>query len=86
MLFLSHTQLIYSHCLPDGSHTQSDNAMPSVKELFNIIEYLEVSASEFFAPLEQIDTPYANLCERLRWMSDDDISKVNTLIDWIQSQ
>lgn len=64
----------------------SGTAMPSVKELFNIIEYLEVSVSQFFAPLEQTDTPYEKLCERLRGLTDDDISKVNTLIDWIESQ
>jgi len=64
----------------------SGAAMPSVKELFNIIEYLDVSVCEFFVPLEQTDTPYAMLCERLRGLGDDDISKVNTLIDWIESQ
>lgn len=61
-------------------------AMPSVKELFNIIDYLEVSVCEFFAPLEQTDSPYAMLCERLRKLDDNDISKVNTLIDWIEAQ
>lgn len=64
----------------------SGAAMPSVKELFNIIEYLDVSVCEFFAQLEQTNTPYAALCERLRGLNDDDISKVNTLIDWIESQ
>lgn len=64
----------------------SGAAMPSVKELFNIIKYLDVSVCEFFAPLEQTNTPYAALCERLRGLNDNDISKVNTLIDWIESQ
>jgi len=53
--------------------------------LFNIIEYLEVSASEFFAPLEPTNIPYATLCERLRGMDDNDLSKVNTLIDLIET-
>ncbi|MBE6753947.1 MAG: helix-turn-helix transcriptional regulator [Ruminococcaceae bacterium] len=64
----------------------SGAAMPSVRELFNIIEYLDVSVGEFFAPLEQADTPYAALCERLRRLSDEDISKVSTLVDWIDAQ
>lgn len=64
----------------------SGAAMPSVKELFNIIEYLDVTVCEFFAPLEQTDTPYAMLCERLRSLSEDDIAKVNTLIGWIESE
>lgn len=64
----------------------SGAAMPSVKELFNIIKYLDVSICEFFAPLEQTNTPYSAICERLRNLSNDDISKVNTLIDWIESQ
>ncbi len=64
----------------------SGAAMPSVKELFNIIEYLDVSVCEFFAPLEQADTPYAKLCRRLHGLSDDDIAKVSTLIDWIENR
>ena len=44
----------------------SGAAMPSVKELFNIIEYLGVSPSDFFGPLDSKDTPYAKLCERIR--------------------
>ena len=35
-------------------------AMPSVRELFRIIVYLETTPAQFFAPLESMDTPYAN--------------------------
>ena len=44
----------------------SGAALPSTKELFNIIEYFEMTPSEFFAPLDNTETPYAKLCERLR--------------------
>ena len=64
----------------------SGGSLPSVKELFNIIEYLGVTVSEFFSPLEAADSPYAMLCDRLRGLSDEDIAKVNTFIDWIDSQ
>lgn len=35
----------------------SGAALPSTKELFNIIEYFEMTPSEFFAPLDNTDTP-----------------------------
>jgi len=64
----------------------SGAAMPSVKELFNIIEYLGVSPSVFFGPLDSKDTPYAKLCERIRNLSVEDLEKVETLVGWIESQ
>ena len=64
----------------------SGGSLPSVRELFNIIEYLDVSVCEFFAPLERSDTPYAKLCERLRGMDDGELEKVGTLVDWLDSK
>lgn len=48
--------------------------------------YFEISVSEFYSPLEPTDTTYAALCERLRGMDDNELSKVNTLIDLIETQ
>ena len=59
-------------------------AMPSVRELFNIIEYFEMTPAEFFAPLERDDTAYAKLCSRLRGLDEAKLEKVNTFIDMIE--
>ena len=56
----------------------SGAALPSLRELFNIMSY-----SEFFAPLENNDTPYRKLCEQLRMLSDKDLEKISTFINWI---
>lgn len=59
-------------------------ALPSLKELFNIIVYFEMTPAEFFAPLDSKDTPYHRLCDRLRRLTDEEIEKVTTFVDWIQ--
>lgn len=64
----------------------SGASMPSVKELFNIISYFNMTPAEFFAPLESEDTPYRAICNRLSSLSDSDLEKVNTFIDWIAEQ
>lgn len=58
-------------------------ALPSLKELFNIIAYFEMTPAEFFAPMENKDTPYRRLCERLSALTEEEIEKVNTFVDWI---
>lgn len=58
-------------------------SLPSLRELFNIIEYFEMTPSEFFSPLEQSDSPYARLCEKLRTLDDSDLEKVSTFVDWM---
>ena len=42
-----------------------------------------MTPSEFFAPLENNDTPYHKLCEQLRMLSDEDLEKISTFINWI---
>lgn len=64
----------------------SGASLPSVKELFNIISYFNLTPAEFFAPLEGEDTPYRNICNRLSSLSNADLDKVNTFIDWIAEQ
>ena len=64
----------------------SGAAMPSVKELFNIISYFNMTPVDFFAPLGAEDTPYNAICERLRSLDNADLEKVSTLLDWIAEQ
>ena len=69
-----------------GSYIRSISSgasMPSVKELFNIISYLNTTPAEFFSPLEGEDTLYRSICSRLSSLSEADLEKVNTLTDWI---
>ena len=64
----------------------SGAAMPSVKELFNIISYFNMTPVGFFAPLGAEDTPYNAICERLRSLDNADLDKVSTFLDWIAEQ
>lgn len=59
-------------------------ALPSLKELFNIIAYFNMTPSEFFAPLENKETLYHQLCQKLRTMDDADLEKVSTFVSWIK--
>ena len=61
----------------------SGAAFPSLRELFNIMSYFDMTPSEFFAPLENDDTPYRKLCEQLRILSDEDLEKISTFVNWI---
>ena len=64
----------------------SGASMPSVKELFNIIAYFDMSPVEFFAPLGSDNTPHNAICERLRTLDSADLEKVRTFLDWIVDQ
>lgn len=69
-----------------GSYIRSITSgatLPSVRELFNIISYFELSPSEFFAGLEADSSPRFALMEKLRELSDEDLEKVSQFIDWI---
>ncbi len=59
-------------------------ALPSARELFNIIDYLDLTPAEFFAPMAGPDAPYARVCEQLRDMDETDLKKVELFIDWIK--
>jgi len=61
----------------------SGAALPSLKELFNIIAYFNLSPAEFFAPLDDTDTPYSKLCKKLRDLDDADLEKVDNFLSWI---
>ena len=58
--------------------------MPSLRELFNIISYFDMTPAEFFAPLDDANTLYRDLCEKLRTMNEENLEKVSTFIGWIE--
>ena len=58
-------------------------SLPSLKELFNIIDYFEMTPAEFFAPLDGKDTLYAKLCDKLRDMDDTELEKLSTFVEWL---
>ena len=63
-----------------GSYIRSitnGTALPSLKELFHIITYFDMTPVEFFEP------PYGKLCERLRCLGEGDLQKVETFLDLI---
>ncbi len=64
----------------------SGAALPSLRELFNIISYFDMTPAEFFAPLDDVKTPYRELCEKLRTMNEEDLEKVSTFIHWIEKK
>ena len=64
----------------------SGAALPSLRELFNIISYFDMTPAEFFAPLDDENTPYRELCEKLRTMNEEDLEKVSIFIGWIEKK
>lgn len=62
----------------------SGAALPSLKELFNIITYFNMTPSEFFAPMENSEALYYKLCEQLRTLNEEDLDKVRLFISWIE--
>ncbi len=62
----------------------SGATLPSVKELFNIMAYFEMTPMEFFVGSESSTSLRASINEKLREFSDDDLEKVALFIGWIQ--
>ena len=58
--------------------------LPSLKELFNIIAYFEISPAEFFEGLEDKKSLRAVVKEKLLELDDEDLEKVSLFIGWIQ--
>lgn len=61
----------------------SGDALPSVRELFHIMDYFQLSPVEFFLPISRKELKYDRLYDRLRGMSNADLKKVETFISWI---
>ena len=59
-------------------------AMPSVKELFNIIDYFDMMPSEFFAVPADDKNMKAQIINRIQKMPDPELKKVEAFISWIE--
>ena len=57
--------------------------LPSVKELFNIILYFEITPAEFFAGLDGDGSLRYTLTEKLRGLPEEDLKKVAQFIEWM---
>lgn len=69
-----------------GSYIRSITSgatMPSMRELFNIMIYFDISPPEFFAGLHGNNTLRAALGEKLRELGEADLEKVALFIKWI---
>lgn len=62
----------------------SGAALPSIRELFNIISYFEMTPTEFFSGLEDTDSLRATLRKKILELSEEDLTKVSTFLGWIQ--
>ena len=70
-----------------GSYIRSITSgatMPSVKELFNIILYFEMSPAGFFVGTGGKYTLRTVVSKQLHELSDDELEKVSQFIGWIQ--
>ena len=61
----------------------SGAALPSVRELFNLMAYFEVTPAELFAGAGGTSLRTV-LGERLRALSQEDLEKVSAFLDWIK--
>ena len=62
----------------------SGAALPSLRELFNIMAYFEVAPSEFCDGLDDPDSLRTALRGRLMELNDEDLQKVSSFLDWIR--
>lgn len=62
----------------------SGAALPSLRELFNIMAYFEVSPSEFFDGLNDPESLRTALRGRLMELNSEDLQKVSSFLDWIR--
>ena len=59
-------------------------SLPSLRELFNIISYFDLTPTEFFAGADAVNSLRAQLHEEITRLSEEDLEKVSTFIDWIK--
>ena len=64
----------------------SGTALPSVKELFNIITYFDMSPAEFFNGMEMTTSPRAVVIEQLLSLNESELEKVSQFISWITKE
>ena len=61
----------------------SGAALPSVRELFNIICYFDLTPAAFFDGMSVISSKRTEVQEKLLALSDDELEKLSQFIDWI---
>ena len=61
-------------------------ALPSLGELFNIIDYFGITPAEFFNGMEPEPSARVALQNQLSELSDDDFEKVRLFVSWITAQ
>ena len=61
----------------------SGASLPSLRELFNIMEYFGLSPPEFFAGLDDPDSLRTILRGKLMELNEEDLEKVSLFLDWI---
>lgn len=61
----------------------SGASLPSLRELFNIMDYFDLSPQEFFWGSGDKDSLRTILQEKLIELDDSDLEKVSTFLDWI---
>lgn len=64
----------------------SGGALPSLAELFNIIEYFGMTPAEFFNGMEPGPSKRVALQNQISDLSDDDLEKVRLFLSWITAQ
>lgn len=58
----------------------SRKSLPSVKQLFNIADYFDMTLSEFFEPDNQDSPAVRTAIQGLRTLNDDDVKLLLTII------
>ena len=59
-------------------------SMPSLRELFNIMEYFDLTQTLFFAPMDDPDSLRGIIGKKLLALPDEDLEKVAVFLDWIR--
>ena len=62
----------------------SGAALPSLRELFNIIQYFGITPADFFRDFEDGDSLRTSLNHQLLRMEDGDLEKVRLFLSWIR--
>lgn len=63
----------------------SGKALPSLQELFNIIEYFGMTPAEFFNGLAVEPSPRVSLQKKISELDEEDLEKVSLFISWIKA-
>ncbi len=58
-------------------------ALPSLRELFNIMDYFDLTPALFFTPIDDQNTLRGIVGKKLLSLPDEDLEKVSTFLDWI---